>query len=168
MISQPAFAIFPCSLLSSGTCRTPDLSIPWCCLPTSSSICLVFFPLSLCLARRFWQDLVDGRHDHTTAICISLRWSRGLHVVWLPAGPLHWLPRWQHGLCMRCIVTCVSTSFPWLLFFFGALLWGSMIHKHTGRWISSSSLFQCLQSILRLNTNLLMLNRRRGPEKYLC
>ena len=34
-----------------GTWRTPGLSIPWCCLPTSSSVCLVFFPLSLCLAR---------------------------------------------------------------------------------------------------------------------
>ena len=35
---------------------------------------------------------------------------------------------------MRHIVSCGSTSFPWLVFFFGALLWGSMIHKHTGRW----------------------------------
>ena len=30
---------------------------------------------------------------------------------------------------------CGSTSFPWLVFFFGAPLWGSMIHKHTGRWM---------------------------------
>ena len=36
---------------------------------------------------------------------------------------------------MRCVVSCGSTSFPWLVFFFGALLWGSMIHKHTGRWM---------------------------------
>ena len=28
-----------------------------------------------------------------------------------------------------------STSFLWLVFFFGALLWGSIIHKHTGRWM---------------------------------
>ena len=32
---------------------------------------------------------------------------------------------------MRCVVSCSSTSFLWLVFFFGALLWGSMIHKHT-------------------------------------
>ena len=32
---------------------------------------------------------------------------------------------------MRCVVSCGSTSFPWLVLFFGALLWGSMIHKHT-------------------------------------
>ena len=27
------------------------------------------------------------------------------------------------------LVSCGSTSFPWLVFFFGALLWGSMIHN---------------------------------------
>ena len=51
MILQPVFSIFPCSPLPSGTCRTPDLPIPWCCLPTSSFVRLVFFPLPLCLAR---------------------------------------------------------------------------------------------------------------------
>ena len=45
-----SFLHFPCSPLPSGTCRTPGLSIPCCCLRTSSSVCLVFFPLSLCLA----------------------------------------------------------------------------------------------------------------------
>ena len=39
---------------------------------------------------------------------------------------------------MRCVVSCVSTSFPWLVFF-GALLWGSRIHKHTGRWMWQGS-----------------------------
>ena len=33
------------------------------------------FPLSLCLARYFWPDLVNGRHAHTNAVCVSLRWS---------------------------------------------------------------------------------------------
>ena len=51
MISQPVSTIFPCSPVPSGTWRFPGLSIPWCCLPTSSSVCLVFFPLSLCLAK---------------------------------------------------------------------------------------------------------------------
>ena len=40
---------------------------------------------------------------------------------------------------MKCVVSCDSTSFPWLLFFFGALLWGFMIHKHTGRWMWQGS-----------------------------
>ena len=111
MILQPVFSIFPCFPLPSGTCQTPDLSIPWCCLPTSSAVCPVFFPLSLCLARWFWPDLINGRHDHTTAVCTSLWVSGGLCVVQLPAGSWH------------------------LVFFFGALPWGSMIHKHTGRWM---------------------------------
>ena len=68
VILQPVFSSFPCSPLPSGTCRPPGLSIPWCCLPTSSSVCLVFFPLSLCLARWFWPDLMNGKHDHTTAV----------------------------------------------------------------------------------------------------
>ena len=85
MILQPVSSIFPCSPLPSGTWQTAGLSIPWC-LPTSSSVCLVFFPLSLCLARWFWPDLLNGRHDHTTAVCISLQWSGGLRAVGLPAG----------------------------------------------------------------------------------
>ena len=46
------------------------------------------------------------------------------------------------GLCMRCVVSCGTTSFPWLVFFFRALLWGSIIHKHTGRriWQGSASM----------------------------
>ena len=51
--------IFPCFPLPSGTWQTPGLSIFWCCLPTSSSVCFVFFPSSLCRARWFWPDLMD-------------------------------------------------------------------------------------------------------------
>ena len=75
MISQPVSSIFPCSPLPSGTWWTLGLSIPWCCLSTSSSVCLVYFPLSLCLARWFWPDPMNGRHDHITAVCVGLQWS---------------------------------------------------------------------------------------------
>ena len=92
MILQPVLSIFPCFPLPSGTSWTPGQSIPWCCLPTSSSVCLVFFPLSLCLARWFWPDLMNGRHDHTAGVCVSLWWSGGLRVVRLPAGSWHGLP----------------------------------------------------------------------------
>ena len=92
MISQPVSSIFSCSPLPSGTWRTPGLSILWCCLPNSSSVCLVFVPLSLCLARWFWPDLMNGRHVHTTAVCVSLRWCGGLRVVRLPAEFWHGLP----------------------------------------------------------------------------
>ena len=94
MILQLVSSIFPCSSLLSGTWRTPGLFIPWCCLHTSSSVCFVFFPLLLCLARWFWPDLMNGKLDHTTAVYISLQWSGGLCVVWLPAGSWHRHPRW--------------------------------------------------------------------------
>ena len=80
MILQPVFSIFPCSPLPSGTLRTPGLSIPWCCLPTASSVCRVFFPLSLCLARWFWPSLMNGKHDRTTAVCVSLLIEKGVFV----------------------------------------------------------------------------------------
>ena len=130
MISQPVSSISACSQLPFGTWQTPGLSIPWCCLSTSTFVCLPFFLLSLCLARWFWPDLINGRHEHTTAVYVSLRWSSGLHVVRLLAGSWHRLPHWWHGFCRRCIVSSGSTSFPWFVFFFGALLRGSMIH-HT-------------------------------------
>ena len=41
-----------------------------------------------------WPDLVNGIHDHTTAGCVSLRWSGGFRVVRLLAGSWHGLPRW--------------------------------------------------------------------------
>ena len=44
MILQPVFSSFPCSPLPSGTCRTPGLSIPWCCLPTSSFVHIIIPP----------------------------------------------------------------------------------------------------------------------------
>ena len=94
MISQLVSSIFPCSPLLSGTWLNPGLSSPRCCLPTSSSVCLVFFPFSLCLAKWFWPDLMNGKHDHTTAVCVSLRSSGGLRVVQLPAGSWHGLPSW--------------------------------------------------------------------------
>ena len=94
MISQPVSSLFPCSPLPPGTCRTPGLSSPWCCRPTSSSVCFVFSSLSLCLARWFWPDLMNGRQDHTTEVCVSLGWSGSLRLVRLLAGSWHGLPRW--------------------------------------------------------------------------
>ena len=108
--------IFPYSPLPSGTWRTPGLSIPWGCLPTSSSVCLVFFPLSLCIAKWFSPDPMNWRHVLTTAVCVSLWWSGGLCVVQSHAGSWHGLPCWKHGLCTRCAEHWGSTSFPWLVY----------------------------------------------------
>ena len=93
MISQPVSSIF--SLFSTAIWDLPN-SRPVHYLMLSSHFFLrfVFFPLSLCLARWFWSDLMNGRHDHTTAVCVSLRSSGGLRVVRLPAGSWHGLPRW--------------------------------------------------------------------------
>ena len=63
MTSQPVSSIFLHSPLPSSTWQTSGLSIPQCCLHTSRSVFLVFFPLSQYLARRFWPDLMNGRHD---------------------------------------------------------------------------------------------------------
>ena len=46
---------------------------------------------------------------------------------------------------MRCMVSCGSTSFPWLVFFFGDLLRGSMIYKHTFRWTLQGHLSRILE-----------------------
>ena len=52
-------------------------------------------------------------------------------MVQLPAGSWHGLRRWEHGLCMRCVVSCGSTPFPRPVFFFEALLqWGDMSSVH--------------------------------------
>ena len=34
------------------------------------SVCHVLFPLSLCLARWFWPDLMISRNFHTTSVCV--------------------------------------------------------------------------------------------------
>ena len=92
MTSQPVSSIFVCSSLLSGTWRTQGLSVPWCCLPTSFSVCLVFFPLSLFHARWYWPGLMNERHVHTIPFCVSLRWPGGLRVVRLRTGSWHRLP----------------------------------------------------------------------------
>ena len=57
------------------------------CLPCHLSPFTV--PCNMVLAR---PD--EGKHGHTTAVCISLRLSRGLYVVQLPNGSWHGLLPW--------------------------------------------------------------------------
>ena len=70
----------------------------------------------------------------------------------------------------RCLVSCGSTSFSWLEFFFAALLWGSMINKHTGRrmWQRSASIVSFMK-IRRNKRHFCLKNRtvdfwRGSPE----
>ena len=84
------------SLFSTALWDLPN-SRPVHCLMLSSHLFLCppcLFPLSLSLARWFWPDLMNGRHDHTTAVCVSLQWSGGLCVVRLPALSWHRFPCW--------------------------------------------------------------------------
>ena len=74
-------------------------------------------PCNMVLARPDERETCPQHCD-----CVSLRWSGGLRGVQLPAGFWHGLPCWKHGLRTRCVVSCGSTSFPWLVFCFGALL----------------------------------------------
>ena len=73
-ISQPVSSIFspllhcPLGLGELQACPFPNVAFPL--LPPSA---LSSSPLSLCLARWFWPDLMNGKHDHTTAVCLSLR-----------------------------------------------------------------------------------------------
>ena len=86
MTSQPVSSIFLCFQLPSGTWRTPGLSIPWCCLPISSSVCLVFSPLSLCLARWFWPDPMNRRYVHSLHLFMMVRRSLcGTIACWILA-----------------------------------------------------------------------------------
>ena len=75
MILQPVSSFFPVlhcplGLAELQACPFPDVVFPH--LPLSA-LSVVFFHLSLYLARWFWPDLMNGRHDHTTAVCVSLR-----------------------------------------------------------------------------------------------
>ena len=60
MISQPVFCISPCSPLPSGTWLTPGLFIRWCCLYTSSSVCLVSSPFHCALQDGIGQTWWTG------------------------------------------------------------------------------------------------------------
>ena len=79
MILQPVFSVFPCSPLPTGTCRTPGLSISWCCLPTSSSVCLVF-PFHCALQDGFGETWWMG--DMTIPLQFASLYDRHEIFVW--------------------------------------------------------------------------------------
>ena len=89
MTSQPVSSVFPCFPLPSRTWRTPGLSISWWCRPTSSSVCLVFFPLSLCLARWFLARLDEREtwpyHCSLRLFTVIRRSSCGPIACWILA-----------------------------------------------------------------------------------
>ena len=85
---SPFFPVLHCplGLAELQACPFPDVVFPP--LPLSA---LSASPFSLCFARWFWPDLMNRKQDHTTAVCVSLRWSSPrahLHVV----GMLRFMP----------------------------------------------------------------------------
>ena len=138
IISQLVFSIFLCSPPPSGTWWT---SRPVHSLMLSSHL----FLCQPCLLPLFTVPcktvLVRPDERETWPYHCSLRLFTIVRSSCDPIACwiLNGLPRCLHRLCMRCLVSCGSTSFPWLVLFFGALLWGPMIHRHTGRWMRQGS-----------------------------
>ena len=96
---------FTCSPLLSKTWRTPSLSVPWYCLPISSSVCLVFFPLSLCLARwvvvffcQTWWAFNCAKHRAKPGL-LGLLYALMKTITCLSSKPHPWYtPQWSTGL----------------------------------------------------------------------
>ena len=127
MISQPVSSTIPYYPLPSGTWRTPNLTIPWCCLPTSSSVCLVFFPLSLMVLSRPDELETWPYHCSLGLFTIVRRSSCGSIACWilaqtssLVAWPLYEMrsilevaPRFD-GLYSSLELCCDGSQNDWL------------------------------------------------------
>ena len=105
MISQPVPPFSPVlhcplGLVDLQACPFPDVVFKP--LPLS---CLAFFPLSLCLARWFWPDLINRKHVHTTSVCVSLQWSDTKYMHAQKNKPANKIPyKWKlssHGSIYR-------------------------------------------------------------------
>ena len=138
MISQLVSSIFLCSPLPSGTWRIQACPFPNVVFPP--------LPLSALSSSYFHCALQDGFGQTwwTGDLTIPLQFAslyNGQVFVWsnclLDLGTDFLVGNMVFS--MRCVISCGSTSFPWLVIFFGALLWGSMIHKYTGRWMWQGS-----------------------------
>ena len=108
------FPPFFCCPLTLGTLRTSGLSIPWCCLPTSFSASLVFFPFHCALQDSFERKTCP----YYFCLCIftMIRSSCGFMACWILA--------WTSWSLYEITVSCSSISFPWLVFYCVVLLWG--------------------------------------------
>ena len=121
LISQPVSSIFPCPPLPTVIWWTPGLSIPLCCLFLCLPCLLAPFtvPCKMVLTRR------DERK--TWPHHCSLRLFTICQEVFLWSDCLLDLGtdvQVGDSLCMRCVVSCGSTSFLWLVFFFEGPWWG--------------------------------------------
>ena len=132
MISQPTFFHFSLFLTALGLGEL----IPVHSLMLSSNL---FFCLP-CLLPPFHCTLQDdfGQTWWMEDMAIPLQFASLYDDqvfmssdCLLNLGSIFLLVTWS--FCMRCLVPCSSTSFPWFIFSFAALLWESLIHKCTGK-----------------------------------
>ena len=91
-------------------------------------LCLPSFPFHCALQDGFGQTWWTG--DMTISMQSASLYGGQDVFVWSNC-----LLHLGTDFLVGSVVSCSSTSFPWFTFFFGALLWGSMIQKHTGRWM---------------------------------
>ena len=91
MISQPVSSSYVCSPLPSATLLNSGLSISWWCLPTSSSFCLDFFPLSTSFWKHYWLILDSSFEEDSGEHEVLVGWfvgalspvnPKGLHQGW--------------------------------------------------------------------------------------
>ena len=100
---RPFISVLHCrlGLGKLHACPFPEV-FPPLLLSASSS-----FPLSLCLAIWFWPDLTNGRHVHTTPVCVSLRWSGST------SGPIAcWILAQTSSLTSQLVSWCFKPSQP--------------------------------------------------------
>ena len=111
--SQPVSPILLCTPLTSGTWLIPGLSIPWCCLPTSSAVFLPFFslPCKMILARHDELETCPrsrctGRWRFKTKnlICFQLdtHWSNACHLARLPDREKSLKIEWKYPEHPKC------------------------------------------------------------------
>ena len=116
------FSFLHCSLGLGElqACPFPDgafLPLPLPCLLPPFAV-----PCKMALARPDERETWPY-HCSLRLFTIVRRSSCGPIACWILARTSSLV----YGLCMRCVVSCGSTSFPWLVFFFGAQLL-SLIH----------------------------------------
>ena len=124
---------FHLSLSSAALWESPN-SIPWCYLPISSSVSLLFSlsPAELALP---CQGIL--RYGHTIWVSVSLPWLEDHHALQLHSGLT---PGLSHSLCRKCSEVSYSISSQGLQPFSHVLLSRSNSHRHKGRWIRWASI----------------------------
>ena len=121
MIDAPAVSISDDHVQGPGFPQSFSPSIPWCCPPISSFVCLVFSSPELSLEGWFLIVHCFLSHVRTTSVFSFSLWSGGLHSASYVVRSFCALLHLWCGLCMRCQAVFWSTSFPLQWSFFACI-----------------------------------------------